>query len=210
MTEELTPRERRYQRTQQAILNAALELIHEKGVDGLSIRAIAEKIDYSAAGLYEYYGSKEEIISALCMQGFQRFAQHLGAVDKSLPAEMYMSELGLAYIDFALQNTDFFLLMFTTAPLLSPEFSNKNQDSLLDQLDENDAFMLLVRGVERCIDEGFFHPQPGFGALEMARTAWSMVHGIAMLQLSIMQQIPFEREALRIASRLLFNGMKSL
>ena len=145
---QLTTRERRHQRTQQAILDAALEIIHEKGVEALSMRAIADKIDYSAAGLYEYYGSKEEIIAALCIQGFQRFSSYLGSVDKSLPAEEYMSELGLAYIDFALQNSDFFLLMFTTAPMLLPNFANSPVPDPLEHLKEDDAFTILVRGIE--------------------------------------------------------------
>ena len=52
-----------YARTQQAILDAARAIIHEQGPDKLSMRAIADRIDYSPAGLYEYYGSKEEIIA---------------------------------------------------------------------------------------------------------------------------------------------------
>lgn len=207
---QLSPKEKRQQRTQQAILDAARQLVHEKGIDGLSMRAIAERIDYSPAGLYEYYGSKEEIIAAVCRQGFQRFAHYLQSVDKTLRAEEYMVEMGLAYIDFALQNSDFFLLMFTTAPLQVQEFQNVNSPKPLEHLAEDDAFTLLVRGVERCVQEGLFHPQPGYGVLEMARTAWGLVHGVAMLQLSLMQNIPFEREAIRTALRALFRGMKAL
>lgn len=207
---QLTTRERRHQRTQQAILDGALEIIHEKGVEALSMRAIADKIDYSAAGLYEYYGSKEEIILALCMQGFQRFASYLGGVDKTLPIQEYMSEMGLAYIEFALQNTDFFLLMFTTAPMRLPTFANPPVPDPLEHLTEDDAFTILVRGIERCIQEGVFRPQPGYGVLEMARTVWAMTHGIAMLQLTLMQKIPFEKEAMRTALKVMFNGMKSL
>ncbi|NJN55580.1 MAG: helix-turn-helix transcriptional regulator, partial [Anaerolineae bacterium] len=58
--DELTPRERRHLRTKDAILDAARLIIKEQGADALSIRAIAEQIDYSPAGLYEYFGSKEE------------------------------------------------------------------------------------------------------------------------------------------------------
>ena len=158
MTEELSPRERRHQRTQQAILDAALEIIHEKGVDGLSIRAIADKIDYSPAGLYEYYGSKEEIIAALCMQGLERFGRHLASVDRSLPTEEYM---------------------------------------------------ILVHGVERCVAEGIFKLQPDFSTLEMAHAFWSIAHGIAMLQLTALQQMPYNEQSALKALRVLFDGMRS-
>lgn len=207
---QLTTRERRYHRTQQAILDSALEIIHEKGVEALSMRAIADKIDYSAAGLYEYYGSKEEIIAALCGQGFRRFARYLDSVDKSLPAEDYLVEMGLAYVEFALQNADFFLLMFTTAPMLFPNFANPPLPDPNEHLRENDAFTILARGVERCVQEGIFHPQLGYGVLEIARTAWAMTHGIAMLQLTLMRRVPFEKEAMRTALRALSNGTKLL
>jgi len=207
---ELTPRERRFQRTQQAILDAAREIISQQGVEALSIRAIAEKIDYSPAGLYEYYAGKEEIVAELCQQGFQRFSRHLSSVDTKLPPEEYMIELGLAYIDFALKNSDFFLLMFTTAPLLFPNFAVKNKPDAHLSLEDDDAFVILMRGVERCVNQGVFRLQPNYGVLEMARTAWALVHGIAMLQLSLMKAVPFEREQMRIALRIQFSGMKAL
>ena len=59
-----TPRERRYARTRQEILDAAMELVQEKGPDKLSMRELARRVDYSPAGLYEYYENKDEIIVA--------------------------------------------------------------------------------------------------------------------------------------------------
>ena len=209
MTEELSPRERRHQRTQQAILDAALEIIHEKGVDGLSIRAIADKIDYSPAGLYEYYGSKEEIIAALCMQGLERFGRHLASVDRSLPTEEYMGRLGLAYVDFAMKNSDFFLLMFTTAPIYFPQYALDTTPDATVHLADDDAFMILVRGVERCVAEGIFKLQPDFSTLEMAHAFWSIAHGIAMLQLTALQQMPYNEQSALKALRVLFDGMRS-
>jgi AcrR family transcriptional regulator len=46
-----------------------LEIIREEGPDALSMRNLAERIDYSAAGIYEYFSSKEEIIAAACELG---------------------------------------------------------------------------------------------------------------------------------------------
>ena len=59
------PRTKRHLRTKQAILDAARQIIAEEGPAALSMRALADRIDYSAAGLYEYFGSKEEIIAAV-------------------------------------------------------------------------------------------------------------------------------------------------
>jgi len=207
---ERTPRERRFQRTQQAILTAAREIINKQGIEALSMRAIADKIDYSPAGLYNHYDSKEEIVGELVRQGFQRFAHYLNQVDKSLPVEDYMVEMGLAYIDFAVKNSDFFLLMFTTAPLIDAEDFQISKPDAIDALQSDHAFGILVRGVERCVQEGIYHIHPGYGLIEMAHAAWSLVHGIAMLQISLLRQTPLEIEKIRTTIRSLNNGLKAL
>jgi len=57
---------------------------------------------------------------------------------------------------------------------------------------------------------GLFTPQPGYGVLEMAPTAWALVHGIAMLQLSALRDVPFGFDQIRTALRIQFHGMKLL
>lgn len=198
---ELTPRERRHQRTQHAIIEAARQIIRESGVDSLSIRAIAERIDYSPAGLYEYFGSKEEIIAAVCTQNFERFAKRLGQVDKSLAPTEYMLELGLAYIDFAVRNPDSFLLMFTTFPLLQDEDGTSLHSGSGEQPTDNDAFNILLQGVKRGVEAGIYRTSPGFGVLEMAYASWTQVHGLAMIRITSGATLPLdynrlEREAL--------------
>jgi len=198
---ELTPRERRHQRTQQAIIDAARQIIRESGVDALSMRAIAEQIDYSPAGLYEYFGSKEEIVAAVCTQNFERFSRRLGQVDTTLPPTEYILELGLSYIDFAMRNPDSFLLMFTTFPLAQ---LNRQQpaEMVQEMMADDSTFTILVSGVQRGIDAGIYHPKPGFGVVELAYSLWSLVHGLAMLRVTSGSIMPFdynlvEREALR-------------
>jgi AcrR family transcriptional regulator len=82
-----TPRERRSERSRQSILQAALELVIEKGLSKLSLREIARRADYSPAGLYEYFGSKDEIIEALVRDANQRFFEHLSRISRSLPVK---------------------------------------------------------------------------------------------------------------------------
>ncbi len=191
----LTPRERRQQRTQQAIIDAARQIIRDAGINALSMRAIAECIDYSPAGLYEYFGSKEEIIGAVCKQGIRRLAGRLQQVDPTLAPIDYVVELGMAYIDFAIHNTDWFLLMFTTVPLarnaMPPVLPADPQQSMNltpgQQLQKDDAFGILVGGIQRCVAAGILHEQPNFGVLEMAYAAWAHVHGIAMLHATGLQ-----------------------
>lgn len=204
--EAASPRERRHQRTQQAILAAAREIIHNEGVSGLSMRAIADRIDYSPAGLYEYFGGKDEIIAAVCDEAFEQLAQALRSTDQTLPPAVYLRECGVNYVRFAIDNTDAFLLMFTHAPLLSMEQypSAATLESLLRQ---SQAFMVLHDAVDRCVEAGLFQPQPGSGVFEMAIACWQMVHGMAMLAVTIMHQHQPDLDAYRASLNLLALGM---
>lgn len=71
------PRTRRDERTRQSIIYTAQNILSQQGIDGLSMRAIAEQIDYSPAGLYEYFDGKEEIIQAVRQEGVQRLQLQL-------------------------------------------------------------------------------------------------------------------------------------
>src|SRR5688572_28249541 len=104
-------RVRRQQRTRDAILTAALEIVIAEGVTALSLREVARRVDYSPAGLYEYFGSKEEIVAALVSEGYRRFTIHLDQVPIELPPYERLIELGVAYIDFARTNPQHYLLM---------------------------------------------------------------------------------------------------
>lgn len=210
----LTPRERRAQRTRDAILEAARQIISKKGVEALSIRSIADAIDYSPAGLYEYFGSKEEIILAVVGQGFARFTRALQAVDAQLPAREYARDIGLAYIDFAVNNPEFFLLMFTTAPLadlfLDAKQRPPDQTSAAEGLKAEPSFAVLYHAIERCVTEGIFPARAGYGVFEMALTAWSHVHGIAMLRVTNFRHVPVDFRPIELAGLdVLFAGMRS-
>jgi AcrR family transcriptional regulator len=187
------PRQRRQQRTQQAILDAARQIISQEGADQLSIRAIAQRIDYSPAGLYEYFGSKEEIVQALCTQGHERLRDQLLQVDQALPPGEYLVGLGLAYIAFARANPDYYLLMFTNPPApVEMEL----------MLSESSSYPVLLGAIRSGLESGAFEARPGFGLEEMAYAAWALVHGIAMLRITYLKSLPVEletadREALR-------------
>ncbi len=213
MEDSLTPRERRAQRTRDAILDAARQIISKQGVDALSIRSIADAIDYSPAGLYEYFGSKEEIILAVVAQGFERFTRALEAVDKSLPARAYTREVGLAYIHFAVRNPDFFLLMFTTAPLtdfyMKGDKPAQGAKDAAEMLRQEPSFAVLYHSIERCAEEGLFAIKAEYGVFEMALTAWSHVHGIAMLRVTSFRHLPIDFTAIDEASLdVLFQGLR--
>jgi AcrR family transcriptional regulator len=187
--EELSPRERRYQRTQQAILSAARALVAEGGADKLSIRAIADRIDYSPAGLYEYFGSKEEIIAALCWEGHRTLKRYMDQVPLTLAPDEYIVELGISYIRFAVQNPDYFLLIFTTMGT-RPDFEGEVAGGPPNEMmSEDSSFPVLLKGVARAAEAGTIHLLRDLGLMETAYAFWSIVHGAAMLRVTYLHQL---------------------
>lgn len=172
MLENLKPHERRHLRTRQAILDATRKLLVEKGVNGVSLRAIAREIDYSPAGLYEYFDGKDDIVRAVCKEGHNRLARAMSGVDKDQPYPIYMLGIGMSYLEFARSNPDYYLLMFTTAPA---------GNQLEEFMEDGSSFPILIAAIQQGIDEAYFEIHPG-GIQAMAMIFWSGVHGLAMLE----------------------------
>jgi AcrR family transcriptional regulator len=174
-------RERRQQKTRQAILDAARQIIVEQGVSELSMRSLAEQIDYSPSGLYEYFDGKEQIIQAVCGEGHARLTQTMRQVDAALPPEEYLVRIGQVYVDIASSHPAVFQLMFSALPAEPPDLSN---------LSESSSYRVLLEAIQRGIESGTFKARPSFGLHEMAFAAWSMVHGISMLRIYMPELTP--------------------
>ena len=75
----------------QLILTTASELVAENGIDKLSIRKIADRMDYSAGIIYHYFAGKEDIVEQLLRQGYQEIIIRLTSSSQlsqeQIPAE---------------------------------------------------------------------------------------------------------------------------
>lgn len=171
---QLSPRLRRQQKTRRLILDAARRIIAEQGVDALSMRQLAERIEYSPSGIYEYFESKEEILLTLNREGHRQLTEALARTDQSVAADQYLQQIGLAYIQFATENPDLYQVMFSRTPQIS---------TYADVMDEGSSFMILLQAIRNGLDQGIFRAREGFGLYEMAYAAWSLVHGIAMMRI---------------------------
>jgi AcrR family transcriptional regulator len=199
-----TPRERRHARTRQEILEAALEILYQEGPDKLSLREIARRVDYSPAGLYEYFDNKEAIIDALCQDGDRRLQTYLLSVPNDLPPYEYLVELGLAYIRYARSNPDHFLLQSTRLMPEMPSIPFK-------EIDPGETFQILLDAVQRAIEAGVILPQESSGLFEIAYSLWALGHGAATLQLTNLKNVELDYENIdRAALESMMRGLGNL
>lgn len=98
-------RERDKQRMKELILQTATQIIIKDGYEKLSIRKIAERIEYSPTIIYHYFNGKNDILSEILRRGHQNMMSALSENRTlSLTPESRLKELTQNYISAALQD----------------------------------------------------------------------------------------------------------
>lgn len=177
----MKPHERRQEQTRNDLIDQAIATIVERGIDGLSIRTLADSLDYTPGALYTYFSGKDELIDAARERCFvelnatlEKRMAHVGNA-----AEMLV-EAGLGYIDFARHHPNKYYLMFGMEPSRSTSGEQRR-----------DAMSSLLAVLERGLREEEFALPRGYDLETAAMHCWSTVHGIASLLSTVLAE---ERE----------------
>ena len=95
------------------ILDAAYDIVKDEGWQALSMRKIADKIEYTAPIIYEYYANKDAILLELTKKGFEMLANKMKtAAAKHLEPAEQIEAMWLAYWNFAFAHKEYYQLMF--------------------------------------------------------------------------------------------------
>lgn len=122
-TKERQQRER--DRIRESILTAARELFVSDGYRNVSMRKIADRIEYSPAAIYSYFSSKDDIFFALAEEGFRKLAEHIvGTIEHVVDPLNRLRRGLLAFYEFSKVHPEYFALMFVdrSVPQLSQDF----------------------------------------------------------------------------------------
>ncbi|MBK8986384.1 MAG: TetR/AcrR family transcriptional regulator [Chloroflexi bacterium] len=187
---ELSPQARRLAQTRQEIIHNARHILVEQGMDGLSIRALADSIDYTPGALYKYFGSKEELIDAVRADCFARLNAFIAVRIHSAgsAAEMLLAG-GMAYIEYAGQQPQEYHLMFN----MEPSRATSGEQRVL-------AMRALLQIVQMGMANGEFSPQGAYDTTAITYHCWATVHGIASLHTTVLLD---ERDELLAVSRVI-------
>ncbi|WP_316805222.1 TetR/AcrR family transcriptional regulator [Pedobacter nototheniae] len=161
----------------QRILDAAKELFLREGYDATSIRKIAEKIEFSPTTIYLYYKDKTDIMYALHQEGFKLLGTQFMVLQHVYEPFERLKAMGRVYMSFALNNPDFYELMFIQKEPI--EFV-KNHCADEEWEEGEQSFAALIKTVEDCQHAGYF---TGFEANTFALNVWSLMHGLCSLKL---------------------------
>src|SRR6266853_2367684 len=109
-------RARQKEGVREEILDAARTLFVKEGYEHVSIRKIAEKIEYAPGTIYLYFRDKAEILERLCEETFSKLAQKMHAInaDPSNPLDGLRRGLR-TYIQFGIDNPNHYIVTFVQA-----------------------------------------------------------------------------------------------
>jgi AcrR family transcriptional regulator len=166
-------REKRFLRQQ--ILDAASELFVHEGYENVSMRRIAEKIEYSPTTIYLYFRDKSELLESVCHEMFSRLSQRLTKIMEQGGDPVERLKRGLTtYVEFGLENPHHYRATFMM-PI--PEgFAKENR--VRPDSPGMQAFDFLRRCVYDCISSGQLKTKDAELASQML---WAGVHGITSL-----------------------------
>jgi len=174
-TQERRERERQEMRTK--ILDAARELFAAEGYEAVTMRSIADKIEYSATAIYQHFADKDALVSELCRHDFRGFASHFGRAAAIEDPVLRLREAGRAYFAFAVEYPQHYRLMFMAArPTVSPQEGERDDPA-------QNAYVFLRATVEEAIQRGLFRPELSDAELA-SQTIWAATHGVASLEIA--------------------------
>ena len=155
-----------------ALLEEAARTIQHEGVNGLTLRAVGERLGVSRTALYRHFTDKAALLSAVAREGFRMLRLALvEAWTNGGGGRRGFEAMGVAYVRFAVANPSHYRVMFggfLARPSPDPELAEEAAG----------AFQVLVDSLVAQQQAGLVRKDD---PLQLARFIWALVHGIAML-----------------------------
>lgn len=158
--------------TSNALIDAAISLLAEKGPGALSVRKVAEHAGLTTMAVYSRFGNKATLINAVYRRGFELLSQAMTAVDETDPL-VRLRGLVMAYQGFAVDNPALYSLMFEHLVGFDPP------DDLRTETTQA-TLGIVVDTVREAIDRGSLLATDPLNA---AYVIWATTHGAVSLSL---------------------------
>jgi AcrR family transcriptional regulator len=175
----LGPKERREREREEIrtrILDAARELFATEGVDSVTMRRIADKIEYSPTAIYFHFRDKETLLAELCDCDFREFAHGFAVIAQIQDPVERLRAAGRSYVQFGLNNPSHYRLMFMTPKTITGDLSEKGNP-------EEDAYAFLLAIVRDLKAAGRL--RSAYDDVDLAaQVIWGGVHGVVSLEIA--------------------------
>ncbi|RFS26412.1 TetR/AcrR family transcriptional regulator [Chitinophaga silvatica] len=167
-------KEREKAEMRRRIADVAIKMFVEEGYEKVSIRNIADKIEYSPATIYLYFKDKDRLLYEVQTEAFHKLTDHFR--DKITDKDPFkrLEQLAMAYIGFAWENPELYDLMFIIkAPMNAIPEEERWEGG-------DGSYLALLDLVNECVEKKVIkYTDPNLAAMSM----WAFAHGLISLQL---------------------------
>jgi AcrR family transcriptional regulator len=175
-------REREKAEFREQVLRAARKIVLKEGFEALSMRKIADAIEYAPGTIYLYFKSRDDIAAELTHRGFEELLRALEPAARLKDPAERLERLGPLYVRFAVEHPETYRLIFmesyTEAVFDAKDSSGPGEQALQILIDAFDE----LRAQGRLAGEG--------SSKQLADVFWCAVHGIASLKLTCRERYP--------------------
>lgn len=178
-------KERDRQEMRDTILQSAHQLFVDKGFEDVSIRNIAEAIEYSPATIYLYFKDKNEIFYALHAEAFKIFNEYMFTLAEIQDPFTRLMKMGERYMEFTFKYPKYYDIMFIMQAPMNCDINSEEW-----KMGEA-AHCQLENLVKECQDSGHFI---GKEYKPLSFLIWSTMHGMCSLALRDRMKIYVEEE----------------
>jgi AcrR family transcriptional regulator len=163
-------RARQKENIREEILDAARTLFVKEGYEHVSMRKIAEKIEYAPGTIYLYFRDKAEILERICDETFAKLEKRMHAIhaDPSNPLDNLRRGLR-TYIQFGIDNPNHYIVTFVQAKQIPHDHQPQTGQRCFDH---------LRAAVQHCIRAGQLNCED---TEEVAQAIWAGAHGVTTL-----------------------------
>jgi AcrR family transcriptional regulator len=157
-----------------SLMTEAIGIIHDLGIEGLSLRKLADRVGVSQTAIYHHFKDKQALLGALGIEGINQFGEQVSNVlfDASRPLSQRFEDFVTAYMRFAIANPELYELMLGRTTW---------------KLGDNEEFKHSARATFRRYGEGLVQLQlagslpKNINPLRLAQVSWATVHGICRM-----------------------------
>jgi AcrR family transcriptional regulator len=170
-----------------ALLDEALRTIQTRGVEHLTLRTVGQRLGVSRSALYRHFADKQALLATVGKEGF-RMLRHVvvQAWEHDGRGRTGFEAMARAYVQFAVEHPSHYRVMFGGFI----ESAAKDTDFIGEA---RAAFQALVDALVELQTDGVIRQDD---SVLIARYAWALVHGTAMLVIDGQLREAGQREAL--------------
>lgn len=156
------------------MIAAGMKFVRENGIDGISMRKIANSCGVSHAAMYRYFENKDDFVKEIIKRISRKFAKQLMKGTEGITkSDETLTIMGMNFIEFSRKYSDFYELLFLSKYVIPA----RNEEGKLRTDEQVEAFSVFKDEVYKFLRENGITKEQDIIVIQL----WSFISGLAMI-----------------------------